>query len=192
MLKAFGYVCGLLFMFCLFSAKRIVADDIVVGDLEFNAFSEGVNDFTVNNFTGINNLGFFPVDNNVTFQNVVLTATESDGTILVFSVGDLDPGTDTSSQVPSDLHFSQVVFSAVLSPSSFSLTNGSSGLFTADPKVSFTLLPSSGAYLIAGTDLGVLVASGSPNTTVPEPSTLLLLVTSLIGIVVLTNKKSAS
>ncbi len=153
-----------------------MAGTIPVGDIEFNNLSLGINDFTVNNFTGSNNLGFFPVANNVTFDNVVLTATESNSTVLTFDLGNLAPGTDTSAQVADSLLFTQVVFSATLNPSILSLTNGSSGTFVVDPTLSFTLLPSSGSYLVAGVDLGTLNAITSP-----EPTTLCLLALALLG-----------
>ena len=153
-----------------------MADSVPVGDVEFNNLSLGVNDFTVNNFTGTNNLGFFPVADNVTFDNVALMATESNGTVLTFDLGDLAPGTDTSAQVADSLLFTEVVFSATLNPSRFSLTNGSSGTFIADPTLSFTLLPSSGSYLAAGVDLGTINAVPTP-----EPSTISLFAMGLFG-----------
>lgn len=155
------------------------ANSVTVGDLEFNNLSLGVNDFTVNNFTGSNNLGFFPVAENITFDNVVLMATESNGTVLMFDLGNLAPGTDTSAQVADSVLFTQVVFSATLDPSTFTLTNGSSGTFIADPMLSFTLLPSSGSYLAAGVDLGTTNATNAIPT--PEPSTISLFVFGLLG-----------
>jgi hypothetical protein len=174
------------FLFLIFiSATSLVllpmatmATSITVGDLEFNNLSVGVNDFTVNNFTGSNNLGFFPVADNVTFDNVVLMATESNGTVLTFHVGNLAPGTDTSAQVADSLLFTQIAFTATLDPSTFSLTNGSSGSLVANPTLSFTLLPSSGSYLAAGVDLGIIDAS--PVVT-PEPSTISLFIIGLLG-----------
>ena len=154
-----------------------MADSIPVGDIEFNNLSLGVNDFTVNNFTGANNLGFFPVATNVTFDNVVLMATESNSTILTFDLGNLAPGTDTSAQVADSLLFTQVVFSATLNPSILSLTNGSSGTFTAKPTLSLTLLPSSGSYLVAGVDMGALNAVSTP-----EPTTISLFALALLGL----------
>ncbi len=163
-----------------------MADSVSVGDLEFNNLSPGVNNFTVNNFTGSNNLGFFPVADNVTFDNVVLVATESNGTILTFDLGNLAPGTDTSAQVAGGLLFTQVVFSATLEPSTFTLTNGSSGTFVADPTLSFTLYPSSGPDLVAGVDLGIINASSVPE---PEPSTFSLFALGLLVVVGLSARK---
>ena len=164
-------------LFCVLLPLPTKADTITVGDVEFNNLALGVNDFTVNNFTGANNLGFFPVADNVTFDNVMLMATESDGTVLTFDIGSLAPGTDTSAEVADYLLFTQVVFSATLDPSAFSLTNGASGTFTADPALSFTLLPSSGAYLTAGVDLGAIDA-----VSIPEPTTLSLLAFGLLAV----------
>jgi hypothetical protein len=156
-----------------------MADSVPVGDLEFNSLSAGVNDFTVNNFTGSNNLGFFPVADNIIFDNAVVMATESNGTILTFDLGNLAPGTDTSAQVSDSLLFTQVVFSATLDPSTFTLTNGFSGTFAADPTLSFTLYPSSGADLVAGVDLGAIDAS---SVVTPEPSTISLFALGLLGV----------
>src|SRR5437763_1345635 len=97
---------------------------IPVGDIEFNSLFAGVNDFTVNNFTGSNNLGVFPVGDNVVLHNVVLMATESSGTVLTFNLGDIGPGTNTSAQVADSVLFKRVAFTATLNPSIFNLTNG--------------------------------------------------------------------
>ncbi|HMD85677.1 MAG TPA: hypothetical protein VKO18_13365 [Terriglobia bacterium] len=105
-------------MFWAMFPLATMADTIPVGDIEFNNLSLGVNDFTVNNFTGANNLGFFPVATNVTFDNVVLLATESNSTVLTFDLGNLAPGTDTSAQVADSLLFTQVVFSATTNDAS--------------------------------------------------------------------------
>jgi hypothetical protein len=172
-------IAGLIAFLVLFSAHPTRAGSIPIGDLEFDNLSLGVNDFTVNNFTGSNNLSFFPVADNLTFDNVVLTATESDGTILTFSLGNISPGTNTNAQFADTLLFTQVVFSATLSPNIFALTNGYSGTFTAIPAISLTLLPSSGSYLVAGVDLGTINAVSTP-----EPSELLFLAVSLFGIAV--------
>jgi hypothetical protein len=145
------------------------ASTVTVGDIQFVSEFVGVNDFTVDNYTGSNNLGFFSVENDLVFTNVVITATESGGGVLSFTPADIGPGTDTSSQVADTLLFTQVVFSAILSPSTFNLTNGSSGTFVANPALTFTLLPSSGPYLVAGIDGSTFDADPSP-----EPSTLLL------------------
>lgn len=152
------------------------ADQITVGDVEFNSLFPGVNYFTISNFTGSNNLGFFPVADDVTFDNSVLTLTELGGGTLVFYLGSIGPGANTSAQVSDALSFTQAYFQATLDPSSFSLTNGYSGTFTADPSLSFTLLPSSGSTLVPDVDLGTMDASPA---TVPEPSALTLLLTAL-------------
>jgi hypothetical protein len=178
MTKSIATLC--LLGLSLFSVSTALADSVPVGDIEFNNLTAGVNDFTVNNFTGLNNLGFFPVENNVTFEAVVITAVESDGTALSFDLGSLSPGTDTSSQVPSSVAFTSVTLTTVLDTNKFQLTNGLSGNFTADPSIIFTLLPSEGDTLTAGVDLGTINASEL--TTVPEPSTFLLLGFSLAGI----------
>jgi hypothetical protein len=165
------------------------ADPIAVGDIEFNSLSPGINSFTINNFTGTNNLGFFPVAGNVTFDNVVLTATEADGTVLTFNLGSIGPSTNTDAQVADSLLFTQVVFFGTLDPSTFNLTNGFSGTFAADPALSFTLLPSSGSYLVADVDFGTINASPVP-INIPDASTLSLLAL-ILGILALTMRQLA-
>jgi hypothetical protein len=176
----------------ILTASSVKADSVTVGDVEFDNLFTGVNVFTVNNFTGSDNLGFFPVKVDVTFENIVLTATESDNTVLVFDILSLTPGTDTSSQVPANLLFTKVTLTATLSPSTFGLTNGSSGTFAADPTVSFTLLPSSGPHLTAGTDLGVLNATNGPTAPAIEPPMFMLLFVGLVGIAILAKRQRFS
>lgn len=166
---------------CLLLPGTATADSVSVGDVEFNRFAVGVNDFAVNNFTGSNNLGFFPVGNDVTFDNVVLIATESGGTIVTFHLGDIDPGTNTSAQVADTLLFTKVVFSATLSTNSLMLTNGSSGTLVPDPTLSFTLLPSGGTFLAAGVDLGTFNASPAV-ASANEPPSLWFLAVGLFAI----------
>jgi hypothetical protein len=160
-------------------APKTFANSIIVGDLEFNNLFSGVNYFTVDDFTGSNNLGFFPVATDVTFDNSVLTLTELGGDTLVFGLGDIGPGANTNAEFSDTLSFTEATFSATLHPSSFRLTNGDSGTFIADPSLSFTLLPSSGSTLVAGIDLGTMSASPASSATVPEPSTLTLWLTAL-------------
>ena len=157
-----------------------LANTAAVGDLEFNNYSTGLNDFTVNNYTGSNNLGVFPVADNVSFDSIVLTATESDSSVLTFNLGDLGPapGTVVSPTFSSSINFTQVVFTATLNPSTFTLTDTST--FVANPSLTFTLLPSGGTFLVAGTDLGVINAVSLSPT--PEPSTFILSAFGLLGI----------
>jgi hypothetical protein len=158
------------------------ASSIPIGDVEFNSLFAGVNDFTVDNFTGSNNLGYFPVADNLIFANSVVTATETDGAVLTFDLGNIGPGSNTSAEVADNLSFTQATFSATLEPSTFTLTNGLSGTFTADPSLSFTLLPSSGSTLVAGVDLGVMDASPTAPTAAPEPNTDLMLFVQLASL----------
>lgn len=161
-----------------FHACGMFAKSVTVGDLEYNSLFAGVNDFTVDNFTGANNLGFFPVADNVNFDNSVLTLTELGGGTLTFDLGDIVPGSNTAAQFSSSLLLTQAYFTATLSPASFSLTNGESGTFAADPALAFTLLPSSGSLLAAGVDLGTMDAN-SASSSVPEPGSPMLLMTGL-------------
>lgn len=172
----------LLFAIPLLLSVDARADQVVVGDLEFNNLFSGVNNFTVNNFTGTNNLGFFPVADDVIFYGATIAATESDGTVLLFALGDIVPGSNTSAQFADSLVFTQAVFSAALGSSTFNLTNGSTGAFDANTELSFTLMPSNGAFLVAGIDLGTINASGTPVAATPEPSPVLLSAFGLLAI----------
>jgi hypothetical protein len=77
-------------MFLLCCTPQTFAASVVVGDLEYNTLFSGVDDFTIDNFTGSNNLGFFPVADNVSFDDSVLTLTELGGGTLVFDLATLD------------------------------------------------------------------------------------------------------
>jgi len=172
------FLLGLLF--CGVSAR---ADTAAVGDVQFNQLFPGINDFTVDNYTGSNNLGFFVAADNLVFGGIVLQLTEVGGAIDSCSITSLGPGTDTSCQFSSSTVFTQALFTATLTPTTFSLANGPTGTFVALPTLSLTLLPSSGATLVAGTDLGVIDAT--PATNVPEPGTWMLLATALAGTLLL-------
>jgi hypothetical protein len=174
-MKRLAFVCVVFSVCC---TSQAFADSIEVGDLEYNNLFAGVNYFTIDNFTGSNNLGFFPVASNVTFFNSVLTLTDPGGGILVFNLGNIGPGANTTALVSSALSFTEADFAATLDPSSFPLTNGDSGTFIADPSLSFTLLPSSGSTLVAGVDLGTINASPA-SSPVPEPGTVMLLLAAL-------------
>lgn len=169
-MKALALV-GVFFLVCC--APQGFADSVTVGDLEYNVLSPAINDFTIDNFTGFNNLGYFPVASDITFVDSVLVLSEVDGGTLMYDLGDIGPGAITSPPLSSALSFTQATFSAMLDPGSFPLTNGYSGAFAADPSISFTLLPDSGSSLMAGIDLGTISAYSA--TAVPEPRTLGLL-----------------
>jgi hypothetical protein len=174
-MKRFSLIFSLLALALLPTAAR--ASTAAVGDLEFNSYSASMNVFAVNNFTGSNNLGFFPVADNVSFDNIVLNATESDSTVLTFNLGDLPPGNVVSSPFSSSINFTQVIFTATLNPSTFMLTDTST--FVASPSLSFTLLPSSGTFLVADADFGIINAESLSPT--PEPSTFILFAFGLFG-----------
>ncbi len=132
---------------------------LTIGNLEFNHLSLGVNTFAVNNFTGSNNLGVFPVKKDITFSDAVLTLTKSDGTLLRFDIGSIGPGTDTSVQISDSLLLTSATFTARLRPTKFGRDDDDSSKFVVDQEVHFTLRPTVGNYLIAGLDLGTIEAS---------------------------------
>jgi len=171
------------------------ADDVVVGEFSFDTYNPGATDaFTVTNFTGDDNLGFFPVLDNVTFEDINVTYTDSTaGTTPSVGLGDLTPD-DVSTQSPqvlaSDM-YSQAVFQATLSQTIFSLSDGTT--FQADSStVTFTLSPSSPPSLQADTDFGLISVSGSVITPpVPEPPASLLLLGGMVCLLGLKRAKSA-
>lgn len=132
---------------------------ITVGDLEFNHSGPGVNNITLNNFTGSNNLGVFPVADDITFDHVVLTLTESDGTVLRFDLGSVGPGTNTSAQFSDSLLISCATLSGRLSRTKFDLRDRHPADFFAEREIEFPLCSSAGTYLIAGLDLGTIQVS---------------------------------
>jgi hypothetical protein len=160
------------------------ADAVTVGDLEFNQPFQGVNDFAVSNFTGTNNLGFFPAADDLMFEGIVLQLTEAGGAIDICNIASLGPGTDTSCQFPDTTSFTHAVFTATLSPTTFNLTNGLNGTFVPLPLLSFTLLPSSGPTLVPNTDLGLIDAAP-----VPEPGTWMLFAAGSAGILGLRRRR---
>jgi hypothetical protein len=154
-----------------------MADVATVGDLVFSNLGTGANDFTVDNYTGDNNLTVFPAADNLTFDNVTLTATLSDGTTMLFNPEDLGnpgkigPGSNTSATFSDTLQFTQVIFTGTLDPSTFALANGFSGTFVADPTLYAILLPSSAPYLNFGDTVTINAVSISPT---PEPTSFSL------------------
>lgn len=168
----------------LLHSPAVLADGVQVGDIEFNTLipasgtTPGVTVFTINNFTGTNNLGFFPVADNLVFNSVSVTlfcanaACTSDlgASSEVLSLSDLGPGSDSTLEFDTNDQFSEALFMAGMSETTINLTGGST--FTGSPTISFALLPSSGSFLVADVDSGALI---DPAATVPEPSTLVLL-----------------
>lgn len=154
------------------------ADSVVVGDLSFDTLESGITDsFTVTNYTGDDNLGFFPVADNVSFEGITVTYTDSTtSTTTSASLPDLSPDQVLNQLAvgASDM-YSQTVFSATLSQTIFTLSDGTT--FQADSStVTFTLSPSSPPSLQADVDSGFITVNGSIITsTAPEPPVSLLL-----------------
>jgi hypothetical protein len=152
------------------------ADDLAIGEFSFDELNPGAIDaFTVQNFTGDNNLGFFPVSDNLNFLDINVTFTDPTGPTSN-PLGELTPD-EGSTQLPvlaSDTYL-QAVFQATLSQTIFGLSDGTT--FQADSNaLSLTLAPSSGPSLQAGVDFGIITVSGSVVTApTPEPPAWLLL-----------------
>jgi hypothetical protein len=167
------------------------AEPMAIGFLSFDVFitgeeSPGANVFTIANLTGDPLLdGFalppdFPVFSSLTLLSGTLTLTGS-GDPIVLSLGDLGPGFFNSATFSETDLFSSAVFSATLDQSSFSL-DGGGAFIPSSLTVTATLLPTDGSYLTPGVDFVVISVPGNPST-LPEPSTLLLLGTGLVALV---------
>jgi hypothetical protein len=169
---------ALLAVLMVVAAATAWADDVVVGQLSFDTLNLGATDaFTVTNYTGDDNLGFFPVVDNVNFEGITVTYTDSTtSTTTSAGLPDLSPD-QISNQlaVTASDTYSQAVFSATLSQTIFTLSDTT--MFQADSStVTFTLLPSTPPSLQADVDLGLITVSGSIITsTAPEPPVSLLL-----------------
>lgn len=160
-----------------------LADTINLGFVSFDGFiggssgSPGVNEFSINNFTGDPGLGGsalapdFPAFTFVTFQNAQLTLDETSGP-EVFNLGDLSAGTALSDLITASTDILSATFTATLDHTVLSVGGG--GTFTAaSADVQAVLSPSSPPFLSTG-DFALITASGSQST-IPEPSTGCLL-----------------
>ena len=173
----------------LVAGSRTAKADIGVGLLSLDELVPGaVNAFTVNNFTQIFNSLDFPVSDAVIFQNAKIILTRADGIFVApILLGDVGPGSDSDPllEFSNGVLFTSAEFTATLSSLTFGLFDGTT--FTADTDTLDVLLsPSPGnPTLIAGMDLVPVAVNGSINqSTVPEPSGWILLVTLLTLMVV--------
>ena len=179
-----------LFVLLLFISAIARAGEFPIGVLSYDVLipsspgAPGVDAFNLSNLTG----GFdlppdFPVATGVTWDNTYLTLTLLGDSQEVVLLGNISPGPllDSSGnplpslQFPDTTQFLSAAFTGTLDLTNLTLFDG--GTFSASHSISFTLLPSSGSTLVAGTDAGVIQASPS---SVPEPSTGLLLLTLLL------------
>jgi len=190
----------------LLSAPELMrADDVQTGQVSFDVAtsgSPGLNNFEIDNFTGINNLfGILsPVADNVAFLDATLTVTcanaacasDLGGTTDVISLGDIDPGTVFTEDFSGADTFSQAVFSADYSETSLGLTDSTT--FLGSSSVTADLLPSSGATLQSGEpgDSVALFDSSAQTSSVPEPSILLLLFSGLAAVASLRGRLRAA
>ena len=172
------------------------AGSIGLGFVSYDIFipadgdAPGSNIFGIGNLTGDPALGGFALASDfpsftpVSFLESSLTLIVED-TSLVRALGDIEPGFVEplpSLQFADTGPISLLVFSATLSTTSFRLENGST--FLADSAaLNLTLLPAFGSALMPGFDFGVLAVEGQViPAPVPEPGTLALLATGLIGL----------
>lgn len=162
---------------------------IPVGTLSFDNFipddngSPGLNSFTIGNLTDSFAIPDFPVTDDLIFTNSILTVTLGDSSTGAIELGDIGPGffdPTTLLLFPTTQFFRSAVFTATVSPTSFKA--GTDSYTAVTPILTASLVPSSGDFLTAGTDLVVLGLAVSQSTAVPEPSTVLLLASGLVGL----------
>ena len=169
------------------------ADPIPIGVLSFDVFtppangSPGVNAFNISNFTGTFDLPpDLPASTALTFMNAVLEVDPNGGAPQDIPLGDVAPGPLQDSggnplpvlQFPSTEDFTSATFTAMLSPTTFMLSDGST--FVGGATIALTLSPSSGPVLMAGTDDAVIAAQ--PAAGAPEPGSFILFGTALAAV----------
>ena len=158
------------------------ADPMTLGSLSFDSIIVGISDqFTISNFSGIDLPPDLPVITSVTFQNAELALFGPSIPASPILLGDIIPGMSASGLISDASQITSAVFTATLSETILSLDGG--GTETVDSLITATLSPSSGLYLLAGTDSTVIEAT-APTTALAEPSTSAIAV-SLIGLAAL-------
>jgi len=187
-----------LFIGSLSFGQLALADSINVGFISFDGFipgssgSTGVNEFSINNFTGDPGLGGsslppdLPVFTFLTIQGAQLSLVEPSGH-EVFALGDLAPGTTISDLITASTDILSATLSGTISQTALALSDGTT--FTAESAaIKATVLPSSPPFLNT-TDFALITVSNT-SATVPEPATWgLLLAGTLPFTFKLTKKK---
>ena len=184
--------CKLLVLLCFLGALGLLpfagtaqADQVAIGFVSYDAFLPGVNTFTVYNLTGAQSLPpDFSVATSLNFLNSTLTLTGSSAPGSPISLGTIAPGVLLDGlgnplaalQFDSASIFTSAIFQSTLDVTSVALADGS--LLELDPNISFTLSPSGGTALEAGTDFGVIYAETAV-AEVPEPNSFRLLIVGL-------------
>jgi len=171
--------------------QHVFADTVNLGFVSFDGFipgtltSPGVNEFSINNFTGDPALGGFalppdfPVLDFVTFTNAQLTIEESFGNEF-FALGDIGAGTVLSDLITASVDVLSAKFSARLEQTVLTLTltlaDGST-FMTGSAYVEAAWVPSSPPFLAPG-DFALITVSR-----VPEPASWCLLLAVSLPIV---------
>ncbi|MDE3178379.1 MAG: hypothetical protein KGM47_01865 [Acidobacteriota bacterium] len=197
----------LILAFMLLGSGLARAGEVTIGLLSFdqlipaNGSVAGINAFDLYNFTGPTYgplVGPPYASDSLTFANAKLTVKYElacttpicPHVIAVFTqsldLGDIAPGEllDTNgnpiAQFPSTYLFLSSTLTATLSPTTFTLSDGTT--FTAAGSITAGITLPSGSFLVAGTDFTAINAEQSSAIPTPEPSTLALLLADLIGL----------
>jgi len=175
-----------------------LADSLNIGFISFDGFipgssgSPGVNEFSINNFTGDPSLGGsalppdFPAFTFLTIQGAQLTVVEPSGN-EVFPLGDVGPGTVISDFVTASTDILSAMLSGTISQTTLALSDGSS--FTAESaSIHATVFPLSPPFLNP-TDSALITVSNTA-TAIPEPATWCLLLVGALPFTFKLTKKS--
>jgi len=177
----------------LIFSPSLLRADVILGYVSYDNIipgtpdSPGINVFNIVNLTGDPNVGgyavppTFPTLTSVAFLNAALTLMSNEST-TVLSLGDIGPGFFMSPllEFPDTQVFSAAVFTATLDTTALSLADGTTT--TASMSAILTnLLPSSGGTLAAGSDFVLIEVPEEMVSTVPEPASLWLFGTAVVG-----------
>jgi hypothetical protein len=176
------------------------ADPIAVGDLTYDSISSTQNQFDITNLTGANEVALgdpmdFPISSPLTITVTDLTVNFTSGPSLVLPGSDfgvVDAALDVDCTAGACNTFGDSITSATLT-GTFSPTTGLSGLPAGDTGIlaafTTTITPDpvncTGGTLSAGCDTSIIYATGitgSGPAPVPEPGTVALLGSGMIGL----------
>jgi hypothetical protein len=183
--KCIPFVLSLVVGAALGGNARATTIDVNLGVFSFDSLnpgtsqSTGLNQFTIYNFTGANNLApDFPVADNLVFVQANVNLGQGNMSISNVGSGSVQP---YALAELATIQFTSATFSAVLNTTSFLLADGTQVQLSSNA-VTATITPGLGADLNAGTDFALITVTGTivPVNGVPEPGTALFAAIALV------------